>query len=90
MFSTQYVKNAIKTVEVLLKDEGRQLIKFKLDGKQPFMNGYCPEMEQSDDLRTDLASCYLQLIGILQYTVEVGCIDIFTEVLVMSQYLALP
>ena len=38
MSSTQCVKNYIKTVEGLLKDVGRQLIKVKSAGKQPFPN----------------------------------------------------
>ena len=33
VFSTQYMKNAIKTVEGLLKNEDRQLSKFKSTGK---------------------------------------------------------
>ena len=38
MLSTQYVKNATKTVEERLKDEDRQLSKVKSEGKQPFQN----------------------------------------------------
>ena len=36
MSSTHYVKNAIKTVEVLLKNEERKLRKVNSSGYQPF------------------------------------------------------
>ena len=80
MSSTQYVKNVINTVEGLLKDEDRQLRKVKLAGKHPFQDGYLPELEQRNELIPELASSYLQFIGILRWEVELGRIDIFTEV----------
>ena len=54
------------------------------------MNGYRPELEQSDDLSPEIASHYLKLIGILRWAVELGRIEIFTEVVVMSKYSASP
>ena len=47
-------------------------------------------MEQSDELIPDLSYWYMQLIGVLCWEVELGRIDIFTEVVVMSQYSASP
>ena len=41
-------------VEGLFKDEDRQLRKVKSDGKQPFPNGYWPDLENSDDLILEL------------------------------------
>ena len=35
---TQCMKNTIKTIELLLKDEVKQLRKFKSAEKQPFLN----------------------------------------------------
>ena len=58
------MNNDINT-EGLLKDEDIHLRKVKLAGKQPLPNGYSPELDQSDDLIPKLASCYLQLGGIL-------------------------
>ena len=37
-----------------------------------------------------MSSRYLQLIGILRWAVELGQIDIYTEVIMLSQYLCLP
>ena len=84
MPSTHYVNNVVKTVEVLLKYGDRQLRKFKPDGNQPFPNRYCPELEQSNEMISELALSYLQLIGVLHWAVELGNIDIFVEVAVMS------
>ena len=87
ILSTRYLKNLIKTVEELLKDEDVPLRKFKLDGNQLLLNGYQPELEQSSKLIPDLASCYVQFIGILLLAVELGCIDIFKEMALKSHYL---
>ena len=56
MSSTKYVKNAIKTVEGLLKDDDKQLRKVKSAVKKPLPNGYCPELQKSDEVILELAS----------------------------------
>ena len=61
------------------------MIKVNPDVNQPLQNGYLPELEKSNELSPDLASHYVQFIGILFWAVEHGHIDIFTEVAVMSQ-----
>jgi hypothetical protein len=54
------------------------------------MSGYRPELDVTNELDSELSSRYSQLIGILRWMVELGCIDIYHEVSVLSQYLALP
>ena len=56
MSITCYMKNAIKTVEGMLKDDNIQLRKVKLTGKQPFPDRYTPELDQSDELIPELVS----------------------------------
>ena len=90
MSNTQYVKNGIKTVQQLLNDDGRQLRVKKTSGKQPLPSSYRPELEQSDELRTEIMLRYLQLIGRLRWAVDLGRINIFCEVAIMSQYSASP
>lgn len=90
MNSTRYVKNALATVEELLKTEGRELRNNNKNGKQPLPTGYRPELDTSDELNPELSSRYLQLIGILRWAVELGRIDICCEVAYMSQYSAMP
>ena len=41
---------------------------------------YCPEIKISDELGGDLKTQYQQMIDILQWPVEMGRIDLITEV----------
>ena len=66
ILSTQYVKNATKAVKVLLKYEDRHWRKVNSDVKQPLLNRYQPELEQSDKMIPELALRYLLSIGILR------------------------
>jgi hypothetical protein len=84
--SRSYVKNAVKNVKEMLQSEGG----LKGQAKTPFMSGYRPELDVTDELDSELSSRYSQLIGILRWMVELGRIDIYHEVSVLSQYLALP
>ena len=68
-----------------MKDEDGQLRKVKSSGKHPLPNRYRPNLEQINELILELASNYLYLIGILRGAVLLGCIDILTEIAVMSQ-----
>lgn len=83
-----YVKNAVKNVKLLLQEEGRGL---KTTAKTPFPSTtYRPEMDLSDECDDHGASRYSQLIGVLRWAVELGRIDIYTEVAMLSQQLAVP
>ena len=84
-----YVKNAIKTVEGLLDEDG-QGYALKNSVKNPFPTDYKPELDVTKELGPELASRYLQLIGIARWAVELGRIDIFLEVSLLSQYQASP
>ena len=61
--SGQYVKNAVKTVEQRLVEEGRRLPKRAIT---PFQRMYRPEVDMSDRLNPEEASYYQSLIGILR------------------------
>ena len=47
---------------------------------------YCPKIDISDELRDELATQYQQMIGILRWSVELGRIDIITEVSFLSSF----
>ena len=48
---------------------------------------YCrPEIDVTKVLGDDLKSSYLQLIRLLRWEIELGSIDIMTEVSVLSQH----
>jgi hypothetical protein len=87
MSSHSYVRNAVQNVKLLLNEEGRGL---KATAKTPFSTTYRPELDTTDELDDELSSRYSQLIGVLRWAVELGRIDIYYEVSVLSQHLALP
>ncbi|KAI2499224.1 Reverse transcriptase (RNA-dependent DNA polymerase) [Fragilaria crotonensis] len=49
-----------------------------------------PEIDMSDECDDDEAARFSQLIGVLRWAVELGRIDIYTEVALLLQHLALP
>jgi hypothetical protein len=56
----------------------------------PLSSNFCPELDLSLLLPPDLHHCYQQLIGTLQWSVELGQIDIHLHVALSAQYLAAP
>ena len=84
-----YVKNSLLVVERLLTEDGDGYV-LKSNVKNPFPTGYKPEVDVTDELDQTLASRYMQLIGILRWAVEIGRIDIYLEVSLLSQYQANP
>jgi hypothetical protein len=84
-----YVKNSILVVEHLLEEDGDGYT-LKSNVKNPFPTGYKPELDVTDKLDGDLASRFMQLIGILRWAVKIGRIDIYLEVSLLSQYQANP
>ena len=76
MSSRTYVKNAVKVVEFLIAGDDPEA-KLKTTARNPFPTGYKPE------LNDELGSQFLQLIGILRWTIELGRINIFVE---LSQF----
>ena len=89
MSSRTYVKNSVKVVEALLREDDPDA-KLKSTAKNPFPSGYKPELDVTLELNDQMTSRYLQLMGILRWAIELGRIDIFVEVSQLSQYQALP
>ena len=56
----------------------------------PVPTTYKPELDVSQELDKELTARYHQLIGILRWAVELGRVDIYLEVSLLSQYLANP
>ena len=81
------MKSAVANVEAYLKERGRPLPCW---ASNPLGSGYRPEIDISDELDDTNAAYYQSLIGILQWMVELGRIDITCEVSMMSSHMALP
>ncbi len=69
----------------------------KLDGKykipsradNTFPVNYCPDTDLTDHLDDDSSSFFfMHLIGVMRWMVELGRIDIMTEISMLSSYLA--
>jgi hypothetical protein len=56
----------------------------------PFPVDYDPTTDQSDLLEPDCSSFYQHLIGVMRWMVELGQIDIATEVSMLFSYLVCP
>ena len=87
MSSSKYTQAAVANVEEYLQKTGRKL------GKKtptPMVHGYRPELDTTPELNSGDANYYQSLVGILRWMVEIGRVDIITEVSEMSSYLAMP
>ncbi|KAI2490440.1 Reverse transcriptase (RNA-dependent DNA polymerase) [Fragilaria crotonensis] len=65
--------------------------RIQVNCKTPFPSTtYRPEVDTTDECDDQYASQYQNLIGVLRWAVKLGRIDIYTEVALLSQHLALP
>ena len=85
--STQYVQAAVANVESYLEKKGERL---KAKSTSPLPRDYRPEADVSEELGDAEASYYQSLIGVLRWMVELGRVDVCTEVSMLSSHLALP
>lgn len=85
--SEKYVKESIRIVKQRLEERG-MVLKTKTSGVLP--SGYKPELDSTPLLDENDGSMYMQFIGILRWIVELGRIDICSEVSMMSSYNAAP
>jgi hypothetical protein len=89
MSSIKYVQPVVQNVQEYLSTlPGDQKLWKKASG--PFAGGYKPELDESPELDPIRANFYQSQIGILRRCVELGRIDIITEVSMLSTHLCLP
>ncbi len=84
--SEQYVKEAIRNIEAYLAQEKRQL----KGNKQPFPSDYFPELDTSLLLDEEEANHFMSHISILRWMVELGRLDIYVNVALLSSFLMQP
>jgi len=85
--SDDYVEVAVKEVESELAKEG---LKLRGRAQRPFDQGYKPEMDITPELDADGISKYQGYMGIFRWMLELGRIDIMTEVSQLSSFQASP
>jgi hypothetical protein len=89
MSSSKYVQCAVQNVkEYMAALPGDHMLMKKAYG--PFAGGYKPELDESPELDPTRSNFYQSQIGILRWCVELGRIEIVTEVSMLSTYLCLP
>ena len=88
--SVDYMKAAITQVQSDLKEDNVSLKMVYGKGSQPYLVDYRPEIDISKELGSKLTNRCQQLIGTLRWAIEIGRLDILTEVSSLLQHLCNP
>ena len=82
------MRAVIKNVETYIGKQDR--CKIPKSAETPMVTSHRPELDVSPVLGSHDASYYMSLIEILRWIVELGRVDIFLEVSIMSSQMAMP
>jgi hypothetical protein len=88
--SSKYVAQAVKNCAKHLTDNLNNRFRLIQWADNPFPYDYYPELDLSEPLDPECSSSYQHLIGVMRWMVELGRIDIATEVSLLSSHLAFP
>lgn len=91
--SEKYVKEAIRTLEDWLDNHNLQMLQtwaLKSKAETVMPSGYRPELDASAYCGPELAHYYQQQIGVLRWAVELGRINICTEVSMLAAFTVAP
>jgi hypothetical protein len=87
---SKYVRASVDAVMKYLTNLGDRRWSMPKKAANPFPGDYEPELDTTPTLNPELLSWYASLIGMLQWTVEIGRVDIITEVSKMASQMASP
>ena len=73
-------------IKFLLSEDNRELNSDKRPHKEPLPHGYKPNLDMMNECDAEHVYWFQQLIGILQWAVELGRIDIQIDVPLLLQY----
>jgi hypothetical protein len=85
---SKYVAQAVKNCTKHLTDKLNNCAPLPQRADNPFPYDYCPELDLSDPLDPECSSFHQHLISVMRWMVELGRIDIATEVSLLSSHLA--
>ena len=85
--SSHYVLNAVKNLEEWMKERNLKLPK---KANTPMQTSYRPELDVSKELDPELANYYQSQIGVLRWIIEIGRLDITTEVSMLASHMVMP
>jgi hypothetical protein len=89
MSSSKYIQAAVRNVKDYVA-KTRPGVKLAKRASGPYLTGYIPELDTTPELNDKDATFYQSQIGVLRWCVELGRVDIITEVSTLSSHLALP
>jgi hypothetical protein len=87
---SKYFAQAVKNCKKHLTDKLNNCFQLPQHADNLFPYDYCPELDLSDPLDPECSSFYQHLFGVMRWMVELGRIDIATEVSLLSSHLAYP
>jgi hypothetical protein len=87
---SEYDPQAVKNRAKHLTDKLNNRFCLPQWADNPFPYDYCPELGLPDPLDPECSSFYQHIISVMRWIVELGRIDIVTEVSLLFSYLAYP
>jgi hypothetical protein len=90
MSSQDYTKAIIANLEERLAKKSSNAKLPSKGVKTPIASMYVPEFDLSEELRGNDITMFQELIGELRWAIEIGRVDIHTEVCILSAYQASP
>ena len=87
---SKYVREAVNNCVSHLKENYAGRYSLPKQAPNPFTLTYDPDMDVSTPLEPDEATYFQSIIGVMRWMIEIGRIDIATEVSMLSSYLAYP
>ncbi len=87
---SKYIVQAVKNCQLQLTERLARKYSIPARADNPFPVDYDPSTDLSDILDPVCSSFYQHLVGAMRWMVELGCIDIATEVSMLFSYLACP
>ena len=87
---SKYIQESVRNCENHLKSNFDGKYSFTTNAPNPFAMGYDPDTDVTPELNPEEASYYNSIIGMMRWMVELGRIDINTEISQLSTFLAMP
>ena len=87
---SKYVQEAVRNCKKYISENLPKFYKLTRLAPNPFPTDYRPELDTSPELSPEHASYYQSLMGSYRWMIELGRVDICTEVSMLSSHMALP
>ncbi len=86
---SKYVQEAVQNCKKYVEETLPKFYKLTCLAPNPFPTDYRPELDTSPKLPPEHASYYQFIMGIYRWMIELGRVDICTEVSMLSSHMAL-